>query len=297
MLRTLFSYATFPLVVGGATAATMVVLHRAVASEVVVASVTLASVAIVALLERAHPYLPAYNRSHGDIATDLLHNVVSGIALPEIASALSTGALHALGVALSSRVGMSLWPKDLPLLLQLCLALVVAELGSYWFHRLQHTSPWWWRMHATHHSAPRLYWLNAARFHPLDAVLSYAVAMFPLVLLGAPAPTLACTTVFITVHGLLQHSNIDLKLGPLNWLFSTAELHRWHHSSIADEANHNYGAVLILWDIVFGTRMLPHDRRPPKRVGIGDMPDFPPGYLAQLASPFTWRALEASARR
>ena len=25
-----------------------------------------------------------------------------------------------------------------------------------------------WRVHAAHHSAPRLYWLNATRFHPFD---------------------------------------------------------------------------------------------------------------------------------
>ena len=33
---------------------------------------------------------------------------------------------------------------------------------------MMHEVPWLWRFHATHHSAPRLYWLNAGRFHPLD---------------------------------------------------------------------------------------------------------------------------------
>ena len=57
------------------------------------------------------------------------------------------------------------------LLAQLPLALVVAELVEYSFHRLMHEVPWLWRFHATHHSAPRLYWLNAARFHPIDLFL------------------------------------------------------------------------------------------------------------------------------
>jgi sterol desaturase/sphingolipid hydroxylase (fatty acid hydroxylase superfamily) len=59
------------------------------------------------------------------------------------------------------------------------------------------------------------------------------------------------------------------------------------------EANHNYGVVLIVWDWLFGTRLLPSDRMPPEDVGIGTMRDFPAGYWAQLASPFVWPKLEA----
>ena len=46
-----------------------------------------------------------------------------------------------------------------------------------------------------------------------------------------------------------------------------------------------------IWDLVFGSWFLPADREPPANVGIGAMPDFPTGYLGQLASPFTWRKL------
>jgi sterol desaturase/sphingolipid hydroxylase (fatty acid hydroxylase superfamily) len=47
---------------------------------------------------------------------------------------------------------------------------------------------------------------------------------------------------------------------------------------------------LICWDIVFGTRYLPKDEtHQPDDVGIGDLPDFPKGYLGQLAVPFRWR--------
>jgi hypothetical protein len=42
---------------------------------------------------------------------------------------------------------------------------------------------------------------------------------------------------------------------------------------------------------VFGSFFLPPDREPPVEIGIADMPDFPTRYLAQLASPFRWRAL------
>jgi sterol desaturase/sphingolipid hydroxylase (fatty acid hydroxylase superfamily) len=42
-----------------------------------------------------------------------------------------------------------------------------------------------WRFHATHHSAPRLYWLNASRFHFVDIALNNVAAFVPLVALGA----------------------------------------------------------------------------------------------------------------
>ena len=35
----------------------------------------------------------------------------------------------------------------------------------------------------------------------------------------------------------------------------------------------------------------PADREPPEAIGIADMPDFPSGYLAQLASPFRWKRI------
>jgi sterol desaturase/sphingolipid hydroxylase (fatty acid hydroxylase superfamily) len=82
-----------------------------------------------------------------------------------------------------------------------------------------------------------------------------------------------------------------MRLGPLNWFFSMAELHRWHHSTLLEESNTNFGQNLIVWDIVFGTRFLPKDREPPEAIGIGDMPDFPMDYWGQLLSPVRWARL------
>jgi len=93
---------------------------------------------------------------------------------------------------------------------------------------------------------------------------------------------------FTAVHGMFQHANIALQLGPLNWIFSMAELHRWHHSRTREEAHSNFGANLILWDVIFGTRFLPRDRTlPPDHVGFGQMEQFPAGLWGQLWAP--WR--------
>jgi sterol desaturase/sphingolipid hydroxylase (fatty acid hydroxylase superfamily) len=134
--------------------------------------------------------------------------------------------------------------------------------------------------------------VNAARFHPLDSIISYAVTVVPLLLMGCPPMVMALLATFTAVHGVFQHANVDLRLGPLNWVFSMAELHRWHHSRTITDANSNYGANVIFWDVVFGTRHLPSDREhQPNDVGFHGDTAFPQTYLAQLLSVFRWRGL------
>ena len=105
-------------------------------------------------------------------------------------------------------------------------------------------------------------------------------------LLGASEPVLVLAAGFIGIHGLLQHSNVRLNLGPLEWIVAAPVHHRWHHSPKAGESSNNYGNNLIVWDRVFGTVFRPWDRPPPERLGIEDMPHFPRGFWGQLAFPF-----------
>jgi sterol desaturase/sphingolipid hydroxylase (fatty acid hydroxylase superfamily) len=86
---------------------------------------------------------------------------------------------------------------------------------------------------------------------------------------------------------------MKVRCGPLNWIFSMAELHRWHHSRLVRESNTNYGQTLILWDIVFGTRFLPTDREPPPDIGIANLDAFPMTWWAQMLSPFRWSRIRA----
>ncbi|HJQ85523.1 MAG TPA: sterol desaturase family protein [Candidatus Binatia bacterium] len=280
----------FPLVLGGAIAAAILL---APALGMVAAVVLVQAVAALAIAgaERVLPFRPAWNRSHGDLRTDVLHAVVSGLGTSQIVLPLVKLGGAIVAARLAAILGVALWPTAWPLVAQLALALLVAELAQYWWHRWQHEHELLWRFHAVHHSAPRLYWLNAARFHPLDLGFLYAVGYMPLVALGCPEEVVLLFALFDAVFGMLQHCNVDVRLGVLNGIFSMAEPHRWHHSRTIAEANSNYGSNLIVWDRVFGTFFLPAERAAPDEIGIGDMPDFPAGYLAQLASPFRWRRL------
>jgi sterol desaturase/sphingolipid hydroxylase (fatty acid hydroxylase superfamily) len=265
----------FPLLIGGSTIATYVALERGVGVTVAVVVCGGAAALVIGLLERWLPYAQTWRLPRRDVATDLLHLLISGLLVESLPGLVP--------------VASAVWPVAWPAWPQLALAIVLAELLQYAMHRLHHEWRPLWRIHAVHHSALRLYWLNSTRTHPLEALLNAAVMMTPMIVLGVGAPVLALYTVFASTFRLLQHSNVDVRLGPLNWIFSMAEVHRWHHSRSLDEANANYGAITLLWDLVFRTRRVPTDRAPSLEVGLGDMPDFPTDYLAQVASPFAAR--------
>ncbi len=247
---------------------------------------------VVVAGERLYPHVPDWNRNHDDVATDAawaVSIIASGPLLGPISGFVALG----LGSWLSTHFSSPLWPGHWHLAAQLALALVIVEFFQYWVHRLQHETDILWRFHATHHSAPRLYWLNAARFHVVDIGLNNLGLVIPLVALGADPNVLSLWILASSIHGICQHANMKIRCGPLNWIFSMAELHRWHHSRLVDESNTNYGQTLILWDIIFGTRFLPNDRLPPDDIGIADLDAFPMTWWAQMLSPFRWARIKA----
>ncbi|NRA08001.1 MAG: sterol desaturase family protein [Myxococcales bacterium] len=282
----------FPLAVIAAIGGAILWMDAGVSPDAVTAQMILLSYLFIALLERLFPLHPEWSRSHGDLGADVGLGVTNAIVLAA-AQPLFIVASVAAASWLSAEYGARLWPQQWPLAIQLLPALVIAELVEYSAHRAMHEVPWLWPLHAPHHSAKRLYWLNALRFHPVDLLVVGPGKLVPLVMLGAGGPVIALVGIFSAVHGVFQHANLPCRLGPLNWFFSMAELHRWHHSPDSAEANHNYGGNLILWDIVFGTRWLPQDREPPVATGIASLPNFPKGYRALLGAPFRWRRLVA----
>lgn len=197
------------------------------------------------------------------------------------------------GAALSlAGGGLQIWPNHWPMLVQVPLALVLGELGAYWWHRASHELPLLWRFHKVHHSPERLYWLNATKFHYIDVTILQSCTVFPVLVLGANETTVLFITLFSIFHGYWQHGNTRQDLGFLNYVFSNAELHRWHHNEKIAIANHNYGSNLIVWDWVFGTYFWPEggfgEAAGTRVEDIGiEQKDYPVDPFLQLLKPFT----------
>lgn len=132
------------------------------------------------------------------------------------------------------------------------LAVVLAEFGAYWLHRLMHRGGWWWRVHAVHHRPEELNVANNLTTHPLNVLLLKPAKLLPLVALGFSADTVLVATLFLQLQSFATHANTRGSMGWLNYVIGTAELHRRHHSVNVDEAL-NFATALPLWDQVFGT--------------------------------------------
>lgn len=214
--------------------------------------------------------------------------VVVGVVNPALELGLPLLAAGALA-AVSLPATFGVFPNHWPLPAQLALAAVTAEFGQYWMHRLAHEWPPMWRFHASHHSAERVYWLNGFRVHPLNVVWHHLAGVFLLKLLGATTDILAVYLAMAGVVSAFQHANVRLILGPLNLIFSTNELHRWHHADLPEQGNRNYGGVLSIWDLVFGTYLRVEGERP-ARYGLYAGNEFYPreSWWRQLVIPFRW---------
>lgn len=287
----------FPVVTTVATFGGYALMGEGVDPALALTPVLVVALATIGVLERLFPHQRSWLSSHGDVGVDVGWVVTNG-AVSRFGEPLVLGFVVWIASFVSEDLGAGYWPAAWPMLGQFFLALLLVEFVEYWAHRAMHEIDWMWRFHAVHHSAPRLYFLNSARFHPIDAFVVGTCKLIPVAILGASAEVMALVTLFSGIHGAFQHSNLKLQCGPLNWVFSMAELHRWHHSRITAESNHNYGGNLIVWDIVFGTRWLPEGRQPPEEIGMESLPGFPQGFFRQVASPFAWQAVvEDSAPR
>jgi sterol desaturase/sphingolipid hydroxylase (fatty acid hydroxylase superfamily) len=58
---------------------------------------------------------------------------------------------------------------------------------------------------------------------------------------------------------LWQHANVTIEIGLLKYVFVTPQSHRLHHAFGEEVRDKNFGAVLSVWDVVFGTYVAPCD--------------------------------------
>ncbi|WP_279246323.1 sterol desaturase family protein [Candidatus Litorirhabdus singularis] len=288
----LFQYGIFPVVMTAAVAIAWWLMGNGVEPALAILGPQFGGFIVVAIFEHIYPYHRSWNISRADIRVDATHAVSIAVLLGLVTPLLTaTGVV--IGGYLSAEYGASIWPHEWPLLLQIVMVLLIGEIPGYWIHRWEHQWDFLWRFHAVHHSAPRLYWLNAGRFHPIDSLLTFVPSLMLLVALGASEMLLAYFTLITALHGIFQHGNLQLRLGPLNWFFSMAELHRWHHSRTIVESNSNYGQTVSVWDWVFGTRHLPADKAPPEDIGMTGLAAFPMTWWAQIVAPLRWRRIKA----
>lgn len=170
--------------------------------------------------------------------------------------------------------------------------LVVGDLIYYWTHRLAHSVPFLWRLHAVHHCTEHMRCTSALRSHPAEAYV-LLLNHVPLFLLGFPVDALIPLTPPVTLYAMWIHSSGDAALRPISYLANSPRFHRWHHARDVAGSGVNFAGLFPAFDALFGTYHLPDG--PPAAVGIAE--PMPADLLGQLRYPFRGRQARRARRR
>lgn len=284
-------YLTFPILMGLSVSAYFVAdaagpTFAAISS---IGTMVLLSLALH-FIEKVLPYRLDWLEKDNQEANDLGHAVFGTLLGAKVGRSLVALIAPILAIELSQRFGSGLWPSHLPILVQAAIVFLIADFGRYWEHRLMHQVPTLWRFHALHHSAEKLTILKTYRNHFIERCLQSVLSFGPLVALGVPPKLILVYSVPNIFLGLFSHSNVDLRLGPLEYVINGPGAHRIHHSLDAKEGNSNFGSAIVIWDIIFRTYTCPVGRPGPALLGIQD-DMMPKGFFSQYFSPFIWNQI------
>ena len=113
-----------------------------------------------------------------------------------------------------------------------------------------------WRLHRMHHADLDIDVTTGVRFHPLEILLSLAIKMAAVAVLGVPALAVLIFEVLLNATSMFNHSNVALPPRlerAARWIVVTPGMHQVHHSIAREETDSNFGFNLPWWDRLFGT--------------------------------------------
>ena len=216
-------------------------------NPITVTAVSIATLAIVQMLEFTHERHAGWRLYRLEFLTDLFYAVlfyavIAGVE-DQLAETPLASAKKALGITTD-------WALHAPFLAQVALVIFVVEFGQYWMHRLMHNSFVWWT-HAPHHHITQL---NAAKGLVGNPLELFLVSLSVIALFDLRKDATFCAFNILGVVSTFAHANVRCKTPRwYSYIFTTIEAHSLHHSVPYNDTRCNYANSLILIDRVFGT--------------------------------------------
>lgn len=193
---------------------------------------------------------------HGlrNVMVALLNSGITALAFTGLwAAAASLAQRHSFGLA--NWAGLSPWPHAVAVVL-------LFDVWTYSWHRLNHTVPVLWRFHRTHHSDFQMDVTTASRFHFGEILGSNFLRIPLIILIGAHLWELALYEALLLAVIQFHHANIGLPLAvdkALRCVIVTPAMHKVHHSREQLETDSNYSSLLSFWDRLFRSFRLRSD--------------------------------------
>ena len=166
---------------------------------------------------------------------------VAAVGVAALAGSLGFGLLNALA-----------WP----VWVEVVLAVVALDLVIYCQHVMFHAIPGLWRLHMVHHADLDFDVTTGVRFHPFEVLVSVVIKMAAVGALGAAPAAVILFEILLSATSIFNHGNVVMPPAldrVLRLVVVTPDMHRVHHSVIANETNSNFGFNLPWWDRLFGT--------------------------------------------
>jgi len=250
-------------------------------------SVFILLLALLALLENISPRRkPRYSKGSrwiSNFGISILNSTTVAMILPIV------GAGAAL---LADERNWGLFNRlDTPALFSIPLYIIAFDLTIYVQHRLFHKFKPLWRLHRMHHTDLDYDVSTGVRFHPLSIFISAGIKLGLILALGPPAIAVIVSENVLNATSMFNHSNIKLPHrldAALRYFIVTPDMHRIHHSVIAQEHNRNFGFNFPWWDKIFNTyKDQPSKGQDAIDIGIsGYEEDISIGILPLLIQPF-----------
>jgi sterol desaturase/sphingolipid hydroxylase (fatty acid hydroxylase superfamily) len=134
----------------------------------------------------------------------------------------------------------------------LALAVLLYDFCDYWLHRVSHESALFWAAHVVHHQS-RHFNLSTALRQESAYALSGWPFFLPMAVVGVPPAQFALAGIAVLFYQFWIHTEHVGSLGAFDRWLSTPSNHRVHHATNARYLDRNYGAILMVWDRLFGS--------------------------------------------
>lgn len=211
-------------------------------------------------------------------------------ALSDVAVNLFNDLLATVGLSNLVALHIETWPK----VLQLLMLFVVRDFIQWWTHRLLHASPRLWEFHKVHHSVEQMGFAAHLRYHWMETLVYRTIEYIPLAMIGFGIDDFFFVHILTLMVGHWNHANINVKLGPLKYIFNNPNMHMWHHAHDLPKERQtgvNFGLTLSIWDYLFKTAYIPHSGQSIK-LGFPGVHKFPKGFFGQISYGFKKRKEE-----
>lgn len=152
--------------------------------------------------------------------------------------------------------------------LQLSLCLIVGEISSYWWHRLEHANYYVWNyVHYFHHSYEYdLSVWSGLYVHPIESFVVFCMFYwYPFVTLMHPL-TFSVYGFFNTYITMVTHCGYDIPWYLYPSIFASYPVHKHHHakrlrkSESGGVSTKNFSVLLKIGDVLFGTFVEPDSK-------------------------------------